>query len=167
MPTLKEIVEQHYAIELALMDNGGELTPEIESMIDANVVSFEDKLDGYARFINHLKTQAGGIDLRVKELQARKKSLLNTVDSLRGRMLASMIETGVKSAKTSEFTYSASTKKSYELLEDQIPDDLTPDLVDSGMLTFIKKYDKTAIKKQNLGYDFVVETEKDSIAIRG
>jgi len=167
MSTLNEIVEQHYNIELALIENGGELTPEIEAMLSDNNQGFEDKLDGYALFINHMKTQSAGIDLRVKELQARKKSLSNTVEGLRGRMLASMLETGVNKAKTAEFTYSVSHRKSYDILEDQIPDELTPDLIDKGFLTFIKKYDKTAIKNEYKESEWVVETEKDSISIRG
>ena len=165
--TLNEIVERHYKIDLALMENGGELTPEIESMLDENNINFDDKLDGYARFINHLKTQSAGLKSRVAELNARKKSLDNTILNLRDRMIFAMKERNIASTKTAEFTFSYSVKKGYEVVEDSIPDDLTPELIDSGMLEFVKKFDKTAIKKKYAESDFVVATEKDSITIRG
>jgi len=167
MTTLKEILEKHYSIELALMEAGGELTPEIESMLDENDQSFEDKLDGYASFIDHLKTQEAGLKAKIESLQARKKSLNNTALSLRQRMLSAMQEKGLKSTKTSEYTYSCSTRKALTVDIGAIPDQVLETMAMDSLVTYERKFDLAKIKKQYSDAFFVTETEKDSLTIRG
>ena len=166
MKSLNDIQKDFHAIEDALYDGGGELTPEIEAMIEANEQEFEAKLDRYAGFINYLKAQIAYHDQRQKELAERKKTANNTIERLRQRLVWRMQERGVKKAKTSEYTYSIAHRKKAELLEDQIPDDLLMELTEKGWHETVHKFDKAAIKKHYAESDFVSITESETLSLK-
>ena len=166
MKTLNEIMKEWHSIEDAIFVAEGELTPEIEKMLDDNSKTFEDKLDRYAGFIAYQKSQIIYLKERQEELKQRAKSAQNVIDSMRDRMMWFMKERGVKGAKTAEYTYSLARRKVYTLDQDAIPDSLDMELTSKGYLTYNKKYDVSAIKKNYQDENFVLTEEKDVLNLR-
>lgn len=166
MKSLNDIVKDNYAIENALMDNGGEITPEIEAMIEGNEKDFNAKIDRYAGVINHFKTQIAGIDERKRQLDERKKTLKNAIERVRGMLLWGLQSRGVKKVNTGEYVAFSTTRKTAVVHEDQIPDDLLMEMTDNNCLEYIKKFDKTEIKNKYSHYDFVETDEKESVTIK-
>lgn len=78
------------AIEDALWENGGELTPELEEAMTETSASLVAKTDGYGALIRKFDSAASAIDVEIKRLQALKKTATNAVERLKGRVLYSM-----------------------------------------------------------------------------
>lgn len=53
--SLAEITKDAQSIELMLIESGGELTPELEAMLDANTDELAEKVDRYAHYIDRLE----------------------------------------------------------------------------------------------------------------
>jgi len=166
MKTLNEIMKEWHEIEDAIFNADGEITPEIEAMLDKNAKTFEDKLDRYAGYISYQKAQIVYLKERQAELAKRAKSAQNAIDSMRDRMLWFLQEKGVKKAKTAEYTYSLQRRTSYTVDVDNIPDELTMELTNKGYLRFEKKFDKASIKKDYQDSEFVIAEDNTILNLR-
>lgn len=62
------------AIERELEDNGGELTPELEAMMNDTQESISLKIDGYRSLIAKLDAQCDAIDKEIERLQKLKRT---------------------------------------------------------------------------------------------
>lgn len=83
------------AIEDALWENGGELTPELEEAMTETAAGLVAKTDGYGALIRKFDSVASAIDAEIKRLQALKKTATNAADRLKGRILFSMQANGM------------------------------------------------------------------------
>lgn len=101
------------AIEEALMENGGELTPEIEEALNANTEALATKIDGYAAVIRKQDAFLAAIDAEIKRLQALKKTRTNAAKSLKQYLLDAMQMHGIR--KIEGATCTASLRKSTAL----------------------------------------------------
>ena len=92
---LFQLTTDMVAIEDALWENGGELTPELEEAMNETAASLVAKTDGYGALIRKFDSAASAIDAEIKRLQALKKTATNAVDRLKGRILFSMQANGM------------------------------------------------------------------------
>ena len=166
MKTLNEIMKEWHEIEDAIFNADGEITPEIEAMLDKNAKTFEDKLDRYAGYISYQKAQIIYLKERQAELAKRAKSAQNAIDSMRDRMLWFLQEKGVKKAKTAEYTYSLQRRQVHTLDIDAIPESIHMELASKGWLEYTKKYDQASIKKEYAEENFVLTEEKTVLSLR-
>jgi hypothetical protein len=83
------------AIEDALWENGGELTPELEEAMTETTASLVAKTDGYGALIRKFDSASAAIDAEIKRLQALKKTATNAVDRLKERVKFSMQTNGI------------------------------------------------------------------------
>lgn len=83
------------AIEDALWENGGELTPELDEAMTANSFEIATKIDGYCALIRKFETAENSIDAEIKRLQALKKTATNSKEKLKDYMLYSMQTNGI------------------------------------------------------------------------
>lgn len=83
------------AIEDALWENGGELTPELEEAMTANAMDVAAKVDGYGALIHKFDTAESSIDAEIKRLTALKKTAVNAKDRLKSYLLYSMQTLGI------------------------------------------------------------------------
>lgn len=95
MATLSELLERQNEIEMALIDNGGELTPEIEEALGLTEENLKDKIDGYHSLMGKLEYGNNEIDAEIKRLQALKKTKENAVKRLKGHLYDRMVEYGI------------------------------------------------------------------------
>lgn len=71
------------AIEDALWENGGELTPELEQALAETEQSIAVKADGYNSLIRRFSSQADVIDAEIKRLTALKRTCQNAEKRLK------------------------------------------------------------------------------------
>lgn len=94
--TLYEIVSQAQAIERAIAEAGGELTPEIEKVLMNVDLSLSAKVEGYAQVIDHLDNEALFWAKRAAEADKIAKSIQNAKKRLNERVKEAMIALGKK-----------------------------------------------------------------------
>lgn len=84
------------AIEDALYETGGELTPEIEAALQETAQSLAVKTDSYNALIRKFGAQADVIDAEIKRLTALKKTCQNAEKRLKTHICDTMQEFGIE-----------------------------------------------------------------------
>ena len=165
MKTLPEIVKEHHRIQEMMMETG-EITPEIEELLDAHDEDFEKKKDRYIGLIRHMEASIAEFDLIEKQAKQRKKTLNNAVDSMRDRLLYAMQSKGLKTARGGLYPASITHKTSTVFNPDFVPDELRGEMLASGLLKLVDKFDVAEIKKKYADSEFVVEDESEHLTLR-
>ena len=93
-PTLYQLTGQMAAIEDALQENGGELTPELEEIWAETAESLPMKVDGYNQVITNLTAYSKNLDEEIKRLQALKKTADNSLARLKAHIKDVMVANG-------------------------------------------------------------------------
>lgn len=83
-------------IEAELMENGGELTPEMEERIGLAEETAAEVADGLQALAAKAASEGEALDKEIKRLQALKKSRQNAVDGLKRYMLSFMVKHGMR-----------------------------------------------------------------------
>lgn len=84
------------AIEDALYETGGELTPEIEAALQETAQSLAMKTDSYNALMRKFGSQADVIDAEIKRLTALKKTCQNAEKRLREHVCETMQMFGIE-----------------------------------------------------------------------
>lgn len=82
MKSIYVINNEYLQLVDALIESGGEVTPELEQALQINKEELELKATNYAYFIKSLEDQNTSIDNEIKRLQAIKKTNSNLVERL-------------------------------------------------------------------------------------
>lgn len=90
MATLFNITAEQRRINDALMESGGELTPELEEALIINAENFAVKVEGYATSIHQFEAFAEAADAEIKRLTALKKSAQGAVKRLKDNLAYGM-----------------------------------------------------------------------------
>ena len=166
MATLNELVAERQGIIRDIIDAGGELTPEILERIASSDSKIGDKLDGYAGFISQVKSDMLWCDEQQKMYADRKKTMSNTIDNLRERMIQAMQEIDADKVKTASHSYSVREVQSWKLVEG-LPHEELKRLENLGYGRFEFRPDIKAIKDGEADApDFIEVTARPSITIR-
>jgi len=80
--TLNELMSQYIMLENEIIDNGGELTEEMENKLADAESNFETKLDNYERFIRHLKGQINYLKEQEKHYSSRRRAMATIYQSI-------------------------------------------------------------------------------------
>ena len=96
MATLYALTAAQAAIEDALYENGGELTPELEAQLAETREALPAKIDGYNHILARLAGMEAAADAEIKRLQALKKTAQNAQKSLKGHLLNAMQTFGIE-----------------------------------------------------------------------
>lgn len=166
--TLNDLIEKFHEIEFMLIEAGGALDEEIEKLITSNEKAIEKKLDGYAGVIEYLKGQADYLGGQAKLFTARKRTIQNSIESMRERMVYAMQETKNTKIKTAAHSYSIRETESWKMRDD-VSKEMEDELVADGLGVYEFKPDMTAIKDEYKGSEppaFIDVMLKTSITIR-
>lgn len=90
MATLFNITAEQKRINDALMESGGELTPELEEALVINAENFAVKVEGYATSIHQFEAYAEAADAEIKRLTALKKSAQGAAKRLKDNLAYGM-----------------------------------------------------------------------------
>lgn len=93
MTTLSEIVKETNALTQHILDNGGELSPELEEALLKVDLSMAVKIEGYAHLISRMEMEASYFSAKAQALSRIARSHERVVDRLWQRIKEAMIET--------------------------------------------------------------------------
>lgn len=96
MATLFDILKERSETEALLIENGGELTPEIQERLGLNEANLTNKIDGYHSLVTYLAYGSSEIDAEIKRLQGLKKSKANAQKRLKDYLLNVMEAAGIQ-----------------------------------------------------------------------
>jgi len=147
--TLNELMSQYIMLENEIIDNGGELTEEMENKLADAESNFETKLDNYERFIRHLKGQINYLKEQEKHYSSRRRAMENSINNLKGRLIYVMDYMKVDKFKTANFNFSVGDSSSWVFDEDLCTTNELNTLIDSGHAVYQLKVSISAIKADN------------------
>lgn len=85
--------------EFLLESEGGELTPEMEALLDHAVAGFEAKVERVALMVRELTATAEAIETEAKRVAARAKAATRAAESLKGYLKHQLERADVTSVK--------------------------------------------------------------------
>ena len=102
MSTLYELTGQY----LELMEIADEADPDVlRDTLEAIEGEIEIKAENYAKVIKNLEGKEDALDKEIARLQDRKRSVGNSIKSIKGNLERAMIATGKKKFKTDLFSF--------------------------------------------------------------
>src|SRR5690242_1192889 len=101
---LYDIPMEFAGIDLALVESGGELTPELEAKFDDFLRAGKDKIEAAAMVVRGLELEADACVAEGKRLAERAASLENNSDRLKKLILRALDAAFDGKIKTSLFT---------------------------------------------------------------
>lgn len=104
MKNIYEISTGYLSILEQIEENGGEITPEIETQLAINESHLVEKSKAYVGLIKMLTSSDKEIDLEIKRLQAIKKSRGNIAKNLKERLSNALKSLGIDEIKEPLFT---------------------------------------------------------------
>ena len=112
MSNLIAITQSILAIENEILDNGGELTPELELDLAITEKNLLEKVDSYAYLIDRLEMGVEFFKAKQDEANKLKKSYEITIERLKERLNYSMEELNTNELKGSEYCFKQVRSKS-------------------------------------------------------
>jgi hypothetical protein len=100
MKNIYNITTEFLQLEAELIENGGELTPEIEQALIINKDELQHKSIQYGYVIKSLSDNVDAIDAEIKRLQTMKKVNENAIDRLKDTLSSAMQLFGIPELKT-------------------------------------------------------------------
>ena len=168
MPTINELIDLYREVEDRIIEQQGEVDDIIEEELVSLHGSIADKLDACQGYIKYAEGQADWLKAEASDLVARAKTMENSVESLRKRMVFLMQTTGNDKIK-GKHSYSLRNTESWKM-NHAATDEVLEMLCDEGLAvkeTKIKP-DISAIKKAFVSGapPFIDVTKNVSINIR-
>ena len=100
MSSIYNITTEFLQLEDELIENGGELTPELEQSLIINKDELQHKSIQYGYVIKSLSDNVDAIDNEIKRLQSIKKVNENAIDRLKDTLSSAMQLFGIPELKT-------------------------------------------------------------------
>ena len=97
---LFQITNEMQSIMNELIENGGELTPELETMLTITESQLKDKAVNYAMVIRSMDYETNIIDEEIKRLQSLKKTRQNAIERLKSSLTNAMEQCDMASIVT-------------------------------------------------------------------
>jgi hypothetical protein len=106
------------AIENALDETGGELTPELEELWEETGASLIQKVDNYNALILKMQAYSDNLGAEIKRLQGLKKTADNSLNRVKGHVKDAMLANGLSRLEGSFCKMSLSSSTSTVVDED-------------------------------------------------
>lgn len=104
MPNLFDLTGAMADVDRILEENEGELTPELEAVLDGLEMAFDEKAEAIARVIAMKKAMAGAVKEEADRLAKRKQSFERSADSLRRYLHLGMVAAKQRKVETATAT---------------------------------------------------------------
>jgi len=123
MSNIYQIQQDYLSITNELIENGGELSPELETALTINKSELQQKAVAYIYVVKSLESDISTIDEEIKRLQALKSSRSKTIDKLKETVKNAMNLFGVEEIKTATLKINFRKSESVEVDDSIISDD--------------------------------------------
>ena len=140
--SLALIVAQSSTIVQSIIENGGELSPELEAELEESAKDVQTKAEAYAVIWERMEAEAELWKRKAEEMSRIAKSCLSVREKLKERLAWAMQELDVKEITADSYRFKlAKTSGSLEILdEDAVPADFKSEKVSTVI-------DKKALKE--------------------
>lgn len=150
--TLFQLSADMAALEDELMENGGELTPEIEGMLVATQEALVAKADGYNTLLRKLKAEEAVCDTEAKYWANKKKVAGNAQKRIREHINEVMGDYGLTRIEGEHCKISRSEREGIEVNEELLLEDMQARIAEfqeslPEFVTVEMKVSKTALKE--------------------
>jgi len=122
MSNIYQIQQDYLSITNELIENGGELSPELETALVINKSELQQKAVAYIYVVKNLESDISTIDEEIKRLQALKSSRSKTIDKLKETVKSAMNLFGVEEIKTATLKINFRKSESVEVDPDAVLD---------------------------------------------
>lgn len=113
--SLYDIEKSQLELVEALIENGGELTPEIEQSLQMNADNLSTKGTNYGFIIKELTSEINIIDAEIDRLEALKKSRNKVIEKLKNNLSVAMQIFGVDKIESPVLKISFRASESVEI----------------------------------------------------
>ena len=110
MKSLWEIDAELQKATQELIENGGELTDELNEILTVNNNEFEEKAENYLWLIKNLENEADLRTTEINRLRAKNEAIMTTIDTLKSKLIPALLKRG--KTKISDFNLSVTKSKS-------------------------------------------------------
>lgn len=122
MSNIYQIQQDYLSITNELIENGGELSTELENALAINKVELQQKSIAYGFVIKSLESDIDTIDNEIKRLNALKSSRTKAIDKLKETVKVAMEMYGIEEIKTATLKINFRKSESVEVDENIIND---------------------------------------------
>lgn len=130
-----ELTEEFIKIQSLIEDNEGELSEEIEKLLEIHGENFRDKALNYSKFIRQLNLEAELLEKEEKRLYAAKVAKTKLADKLKNNLSEFMKLTNMDKVDLGLFKLSFRKASAVNII-DEVPD---------SFMRIVKSPDKTLI----------------------
>lgn len=118
---LVQLAQLSASVENALLESGGELTPEIEAMLEVVGSELPAKVDSYRHILDRLEKSEEFYKDRAKQYQTAAKACANAIDRLKGNIKYAMNALGASKVEGNEFKFTMSKMPSKVVVFGVVP----------------------------------------------
>lgn len=150
--TLYQLTEQQQQIEDLLIENGGELTPEIEQLMESTSEALAVKVDGYNHIIRRLEGFAASAKAEKERLAKLQKVAENGVKAIKAHIADVMQAQGISKLESATCKIGFRRTESVAITDEELllrPYRHTVDTIAPTLPEWVKvsiDIDKTALK---------------------
>tara|TARA_B100000029_G_scaffold426581_1_gene435550 strand:- start:868 stop:1398 length:531 start_codon:yes stop_codon:yes gene_type:complete len=146
--SLNDILEDYQKIENELINNNGEMTEDLENILNINGAELENKLNGYEHFVRYLKTKIDYLKSMEEHYSKRRKTLENSILRCKNSMINALLITGKEKIKTDDFNFSLGKSEKWSINIDLLDNIQKEGLVDEGLAENLFKPKISEIKNK-------------------
>ena len=146
--SLNDILEDYQKIENELINNNGEITEDLENILNINGAELGNKLNGYEHFVRYLKTKIDYLKSMEEHYSKRRKTLENSILRCKNSMINALLITGKKKIKTDDFNFSLGKSEKWSINIDLLDNIQKENLIDEGLAENLFKPKISEIKNK-------------------
>jgi len=168
MPTtasLYDLTDELKALISHLIENGGEITDEMEERFDALLDMEEEKTEGYIQVIRDLEASAEAVKAEEDRLKKRRRALQNSADRLKDR-LAWAMEQRDQEVRETDLGKVRLQQASRRSLNVQVDAEALPDRFTRVSVKPDKREIRAALEEGNAVAEEVAELKEPSLYVR-
>ena len=150
--TLYELTAEMQQIEDELIENGGELTEDLEARMAETAEALPAKVDGYHHIVRRMEAQAEAFTKARDEFATKARVCKNSVSRIKDHLAGCMVQFGIKKLEGDMATVTLRSSEALDLMDEgAVLDAYTHGLEEyaATLPDFIRvevKVDKTALK---------------------
>jgi len=144
---LNDLIAEFHELEDLIIEAGGEVTPEIEVMLNANSEALNDKLDKYENLKRYLKGQIEYLKGQERHYKQRRNALSNTIKWLANTQTSALMQIDKTKLKTDEYNYSIRRTESVVIDEPIMTNKDRNLLISLKLAESVIKINKSDVKK--------------------
>lgn len=122
MSNIYQIQQDYLSITNELIENWGELSPELETSLAINKAELQQKAVAYIYVTKSLETDVDAIDAEIERLRALKQSRVKTIEKLKETVKAAMELYEIEEIKTATLKINFRKSESIECEAEQLLD---------------------------------------------